>query len=120
MNKNKEKQNLNKSFQFNIIGKMTISTTPLNYHYIHRHATPSQSTIHKNNTIEPSKQNNNISDIVNKNFLTNYYNFNNNKLINNQYNSNLETINRPSPSYNPSIYSNPIIQREISFNKMKN
>ena len=47
MNKNKEKQNLNKSFQFNIIGKMTISTTPLNYHYIHRHATPSQSTIKK-------------------------------------------------------------------------
>ena len=39
MNKNKEKQNLNKSFQFNIVGKIAISTTPLNYHYIHIRAT---------------------------------------------------------------------------------
>ena len=47
MNKNKEKQNLNKSFQFNIVGKIVISTTPLNYLYIHRRGTPSQSTIKK-------------------------------------------------------------------------
>ena len=33
--------------KFNIIGKMAISTTPLNYHYIHRRATSSQSTIKK-------------------------------------------------------------------------
>ena len=120
VNKNEEKQNLNQSSQFNIAGKMAIATTPLNYHYIHRRATPSQSTIQKNNTIEPPKQNNNISDTVNKNFLNNYYNSNNNKPINNQYNSNSETINRPSPSYNPSIYSNPITQREIPFNSRQN
>jgi hypothetical protein len=71
------------------------------FHYINRRSTSSQSTIQKNNTIEPPKQNNNISDTVNKNFLNNYYNSNNNKPINNQYNSNSETINRPSPFYNP-------------------
>ena len=49
----------------------------------------------KEYSIEPPKQNNNISDTVNKNFLNNYYNSNNNKPINNQYNSNSETINRP-------------------------
>jgi len=120
VNKNEEKQNLNQSSQFNIAGKMAIATTPLNYHYIHRRGTPSQSTIQKSNTIDSPKQNNNISETVNKNFLNNYYNPNNNKTINNQYNSNAETINRPLQSYNPPIYSNPVTQRELPFNSRQN
>ena len=92
--KNEEKQNLNQSSQFNIAGKMAISTTPINYHYIRR------------------------SDNLNENFLVNYYN-NANKPGINQYNNNNEIINR-SPQYN-NIYSNPITQRNSpSYNLRQN
>ena len=116
--KNEEKQNLNQSSQFNIAGKMAISTTPINYHYIRRSPTPSQSTIQKNNSnVEVPKQNN-LTDNLNKNFLGNYYN-NANKPGINQYNNNNEIINR-SPQYN-NIYSNPITQRNSpSYNLRQN
>ena len=56
-NKNLEYQNLNKSSQFNLVGRMAVSTP--NYHYIKRSPTPAQQNISKNNsTIDSSKQNN--------------------------------------------------------------
>ena len=98
-NKNLEYQNLNKSSQFNLVGRMAVSTP--NYHYIKRSTIPAQQIITKNNsTIDSSKQNN-ITETINKNFLNNYYNYSNNKQINNQYNN-----NQYNNQYNNNQYNN--------------
>ena len=46
-NKNIEYQNISKSSQLNMVGRMAISTP--NYHYIKRSPTPAQQNISKNN-----------------------------------------------------------------------
>ena len=122
-NKNIEYQNISKSSQLNMVGRMAISTP--NYHYIKRSPTPAQQNISKNNsTIDSSKQNS-LSETINKNFLNNYYNYSNNKQIgneynnnqynNNQYNNNIQEVINKRPQYNSPIYSNQTIQGNVNY-----